>query len=156
MRWYRYVVNWSLRDQIGVAASAQREVLHWSAWLKESRESLRSVPRAVVVVSAAAVFALLAILWRAGPNAARHAQGAGSPRFYLRALRALRRRGFRRGAGETAREFRQRVAAEAPAFAEPFQQLTAVYEGCRFGGRALSPEEGAMVEAALAQLRSRP
>jgi protein-glutamine gamma-glutamyltransferase len=71
MRWYRYVVNWSLRDQIGVAASAQREVLHWSAWLKESRESLRSVPRAVVAVSAAAVLALLAILWRTGPNAAR-------------------------------------------------------------------------------------
>jgi protein-glutamine gamma-glutamyltransferase len=155
MRWYRYVVNWSLRDQIGVAVSAQREVMHWSAWLKESRESLRSVPRAVIVVSAVAVLALLAILWRAGPNAVGHARGAGSPRFYLQALRALRRRGFRRGAGETAREFRQRVAAEQPAIAEPLQRLTAVYEGCRFGGRALGPDEGAMVEAALAELRRR-
>ncbi len=155
MRWYRYVVNWSLRDQIGVAASAQREVLHWSAWLKESRESLRSVPRAVVAVSAVAVLALLAVLWRAGPNAARQALGAGSPRFYVQALRALRRRGFRRGAAETAREFRQRVEAEAPVFAEPLQRLTAVYEGCRFGGRALSAEEGAVVEAALAELRRR-
>jgi hypothetical protein len=109
----------------------------------------------VVVVAALAVLALLAILWRAGPNAAGHARGAGSPRFYLQALRALRRRGFRRGAGETAREFRQRVAAEQPAFAEPLQRLTAVYEGCRFGGRALGPDEGAMVEAALAELRRR-
>jgi transglutaminase-like putative cysteine protease len=155
MRWYRYVVNWSLRDQIGVAASAQREVLHWSAWLKESRESLRSVPRAVVAVSAVAVLALLALLWRGGPMAARQALGARSPRFYVQALRALRRRGFRRGTAETAREFRQRVEAEAPVFAEPLQRLTAVYEGCRFGGRALSAEEGAVVEAALAELRRR-
>src|SRR5207244_2865093 len=76
-------------------------------------------------------------------------------RWYRQARRALRRRGFRRGAGETAREFRQRVAAEAPAFAEPLHRLTAVYEGCRFGGRALGPDEGALVEAALAELRRR-
>src|SRR3989442_101095 len=78
-----------------------------------------------------------------------------SPRFYLQALRALRRRGFHRGVGEAAREFRQRVAAEAPAFAEALQRLTAAYEGCRFGGRALGPDEGATVEAALAELRRR-
>src|SRR6266540_2018611 len=53
MRWYRYVVNWSLRDQIGVAASAQREVLHWSVWFKEWRESSRSVPQGAAEIGRA-------------------------------------------------------------------------------------------------------
>jgi protein-glutamine gamma-glutamyltransferase len=155
MRWYRYVVNWSLRDQIGVAASAQREVLHWSVWLKEWRESFRSVPRGAAVAGAVVVLAMLALLWRAGAGGTKRSAAPCVPRFYAQALRALGRRGFRRGTAETAREFQGRVEAGAPVFAEPVARLTAVYERCRFGERALTSDETAAVEAALAALRQR-
>jgi hypothetical protein len=77
------------------------------------------------------------------------------PRFYLQALRALARRGFRRGRTETAREFSQRVEGAAPAFTSAVARLTAAYERCRFGEGALSPDETTALDAALASLRRR-
>ena len=32
MRWYRYVINWSLQDQVGAAAAVQRTASAWSVW----------------------------------------------------------------------------------------------------------------------------
>ena len=107
---------------------------------------------------AAIVVSMLIAAWflrRHAPGAARRAAAAAVPRFYILALRALARRGFRRGPTETAREFLQRVEGAAPAFASAVARLTAAYERCRFGEGALSPDEAAALGAALAALRRR-
>jgi protein-glutamine gamma-glutamyltransferase len=155
MRWYRYVVNWSLRDQVGVAASVHRGASEWRSSLLSWRDLLRAVPTGWV---AAIVVSMLVAAWllrRHAPGATRRAAAAAVPRFYIQALRALARRGFRRGSTETAREFSQRVESAAPAFASAVARLTAAYERCRFGEGALSPDEAAALDTALASLRRR-
>ena len=155
MRWYRYVVNWSLRDQVGVAASVHRGALEWRGSLHGWRDWARGLPRGVVAAAAAvAVLAAGWLLWRRAPGPAARAAAPAMPRFYARALRALARRGFRRARTETAREFARRVEVEAPGVATALSGLTATYERCRFGAGTLTDEETAVMEAAIAVLRS--
>lgn len=155
MRWYRYVVNWSLRDQVSVAASLHRGALGWRGGLAGWREWIAGLPRGVVVAAAASFVAGAWLLWRYGPRGGRHPTAGAVPRFYVRALRLLARRGFRRAPSETAREFSLRVEENAPAVAMALAPLTAAYERCRFGASSLSAEEAAAVAAALAALRGR-
>ncbi len=155
MRWYRYVVNWSLRDQVSVAVSMHRGALEWRGGLVGWRDWVAGLPRGVVVAAIVAFLVVAWMLWRHGPRAGGRATSATVPRFYVRALRLLARRGFRRAPTETAREFSRRVEEKAPAVAGPLARLTAAYERCRFGAGALSPEEAAAVEASIAALRGR-
>jgi protein-glutamine gamma-glutamyltransferase len=155
MRWYRYVVNWSLRDQVGVASSVHRGAVEWRGSLLGARQWLRAVPRWAVVAVAVLMVVAVWALWRHAPGSARRMTAAAVPRFYIQALRALARRGFRRGATETAREFSQRVEGAAPALAAAVARITAAYERCRFGAGALSPDEAEVLDAVLAALRRR-
>lgn len=155
MRWFRYIVNWSLRDQMGVAASVHRGAGEWRGTLAGLREWLQNVPRPWVAAVAAAAFLAGWLIWRHAPGAPRRPRPVAVPRFYLQALRALGRRGFRRGEAETAREFSRRVKKGAPAFASPVARLTDAYERCRFGAAGLTPDEAAAIETALAALRHR-
>jgi hypothetical protein len=109
----------------------------------------------VLVAAAAALVVASWLLWRYAPTTAGRGVSATVPRFYLLALRALARRGMRRGPTETAREFARRVDEAAPGIAAAFARLTAAYERCRFGSAALTPEEAAGVEAAVLALRGR-
>jgi protein-glutamine gamma-glutamyltransferase len=155
MRWYRHVVNWSLRDQVGVAASMHRGAEEWRGSLLALRDSLRAVPRWAMAAMAVALAVAGWFLWSHAPRAARRATAAAVPRFYVQALRVLARRGFLRGQAETAREFSERVEGAAPAFASAFARITAAYERCRFGAATLSPDEAGVLDAALLALRRR-
>jgi hypothetical protein len=152
LSWYRYVINWSIRDQLEVAMAIRRETLGLRALLAAVQDGIGRIDwRAAAVVVAAALGVLGAWrLWRGG--GAPGTRPARTLRFYERALRALGRRGLVPASGETAREFRARVAERLPSVAEPFARLTVAYERCRFGGAGLAPGDEAEVEACLAQL----
>jgi len=151
LRWYRYIVNWSLRDQVSVAAAFQRGTALWRQRLREAGPwSERPGPaRALGVLVAVGVAAVM--LWRARRRRA-SAPASFLPRFYERALRALARRGLRPDPGETAREFLARVATRAPGLAPPLARLTAGYEVARFGAGALGAAEAAELEACATAL----
>src|SRR5215469_6944544 len=55
MRWYRYVVNWSLKDQVSVAASMHRGAVEWHGGPRSWLESARRLPRAAAAVAVAAL-----------------------------------------------------------------------------------------------------
>jgi transglutaminase-like putative cysteine protease len=152
LSWYRYVINWSIRDQLEVAMAIRRETLGLRALLVAVQDGIGGVDwRAAAALVAAALGVLGAWrLWRGG--AAPGGRPARTLRFYERALRTLGRRGLTPASGETAREFRARVAERLPAAAEPFARLTMAYERCRFGGARLAPGDEAELEACLAQL----
>ncbi len=165
MRWYRYVINWSLHDQRVVAASVARQarglgqLLAWRGdW---PRVGWWAVAVAVAAVAALAAVArarglrgLVEALRRARPLGARRGAGAVVPRFYARALRALARRGLRPAAGETARQFASRAGQALPAARDPLEALTRYYERARFGGRALEPGDVEQAERLLARIDS--
>jgi transglutaminase-like putative cysteine protease len=149
MSWQRYVVGFSLHDQLAVADTVRRAGWSWSALLGPSpdRPALLRWAAAGVAVLAAA---LVVLGWRQR----RHAGGTGRvPGFYARALRLLAQRGLTPAPGETAREFACR--AQAAAWSAPLARLTGPYERVRFGGAALTAAEAAEVEVALAALAAR-
>ena len=157
MRWYRYVVNWSLTDQIEAAGTVRRAARSWSFRM----ERLAPPPEIgagalVVVLLAAGTVTVVLIVRRSRTSAARANRTA--PPFYERALRALARRGLIPDAGETAREFAERVRRADPVLADPFARVTGGYERARFGGETLDADELRGLErsvAALASARSR-
>ena len=155
LRWHRYVINWSLRDQLEVAVAIRRQATTWRRWRLDELDALsggRLVVAALVLLGAGAV----GWAWyRRRPADARPAATA-PPAFYARALRRLGRRGLAPAAAETAREFAERVARQAPGCALPFATVTAAYERCRFAGLPLASRDAADVEAALATLDRAP
>ena len=151
MRWYRYVINWSLRDQIEVAVSVRRQASSVGEGLGAFRDFLVVPARGTVAVVALVVVVAAVALRRRRPAAARAA--SRMPDFYAQALRLLARRGLRPEAGETAREFAARVGRHAPACAAPFSRVTAGYERARFGRGPLDSTESTAVAASLEALR---
>jgi hypothetical protein len=152
LQWHRYVVNWSLRDQIRAVQSVQLRLAGLRGWSgRMDPETRAAVTRVGGLTLVCAVGA--AGLWAAWRHrTGRGARGGRAPAFYRRALRAAARRGLRPGAGETAREFRGRVAALGPAADVAFTRVTALYEGARFGGSSPSPAELAEADECVAVL----
>jgi transglutaminase-like putative cysteine protease len=141
LSWYRYVVSWSLHDQLTAAEGMRRATQSWSEAALRAPE-WPGLPRAGLAVLALGIGVALLVRWRRTAPAA----GATMPRFYARALRALARRGLTPAAGETAREFAARAAVA------PLGPVTGAYERVRFGGAALTPAEAAEIDAWLASL----
>jgi transglutaminase-like putative cysteine protease len=155
LRWHRYVINWSLRDQIEVAWAVRRGATSWRWWDLDAFDGL---PGPRLILAALLLFSAGLggfLLYRARRVGARPAATA-PPAFYARALRRLRRRGLAPAPAETAREFAGRVARQAPACGAPLATVTAAYERARFGGMPLASRDAADVDAALAALDRAP
>jgi len=148
MRWYRYIINWSLQDQMIAAATVQRQAsdlrlaLHWP-------RDWRARPWLVGAAIAVGALALAWLAWRLRLTVAPSPGAARMPRFYDRALRLLARRGLEPEPAETARQFCGRVRDASPALAEPIALLTTEYERARFGAAALTEPEMHEVERCL-------
>jgi hypothetical protein len=154
MHWYRYVVAWSLRDQVQLAASVHRQASDARLALSWPRD-WRVSPAVGAGAGVAVAVVLLWWLGRYGPRLPRTGPAARMPAFYERALRFLARRGLAPGVAETARQFASRVGERAPDRAAAFDRLTGYYERARFGDAALSEAERQDVLRSLASLRTR-
>lgn len=154
MRWYRYVVNWSLRDQVQLAQSVHRQASDFKIGALSLPRNWRLGPTLLAAAGAAVVIVLGWLVGRHGPARGR-AGGAGMPAFYARALRLLARRGLHPGIAETARQFAARVETATPDRAAAFARLTDHYERTRFGSAALTEMERQEVARALAVLGTR-
>lgn len=153
MRWHRYVINWSLRDQVSTAAAIRRQAVSW----RSPPAVLREWAGHVTMVSLAVVAGGAAIwVWRRERRTGPRGRGtARPPSFYARALRTAARRGLRPDPGETAREFAARVARVTPAWSDSFGRVTAAYERCRFGAATLTASETVELEAHASALTPR-
>jgi transglutaminase-like putative cysteine protease len=154
MRWYQYVINWGLQDQIAAALAVRRTATSWRdrpLGLPSWRELGRLAAGPSGLLAAVAALGLGWLAWR------RRRPGASGPAsrvpgFYARALRALARRGLVPAPGETARELAARAATTRPAWSAPLDRLTGGYERVRFGGGALAGAELAELERCAAAL----
>jgi protein-glutamine gamma-glutamyltransferase len=154
MRWYRYVVNWSLRDQVQLAASVHQQASDVTLALAWPRDWRLSPP----LIAGAGLALTLALLWWLGRWSPRRRPAgpvAAMPAFYERALRVLARRGLAPTPAETARQFAARVEASAPERAAAFHRLTDHYERARFGSAALTEADRHDTLRALETLRAR-
>jgi protein-glutamine gamma-glutamyltransferase len=152
LSWNRYVINWSLRDQVGMALFLHGRAVDIGPALREAVRARAQAAGVWVVLAVTAVTAVA--VWRRHPAGRRRAR-APIPDFYRRALRVVARRGLRPGAGETAREFGGRVAGLGPVEAVSFGRLTQAYERARFGGQLPTPPERQGLDGCLAELAGR-
>jgi hypothetical protein len=157
LQWYRYVVNWSFEDQVALAAGLERAAT-MVQWRARGLARWPDPSGAARVLVALAVLGGLAARWRYRPHpAARRSRAAPPiPRFYGRALRALRRVGLRPGPAETGREFLARVGQAFPPAHAPFARITTAYERARFGTTLPGHDEAQRLERDLAALRACP
>jgi hypothetical protein len=138
LAWFKYVIEYDLGKQVDFARSVGR----W-AQLGTKRDSLERFARkharqlgGAVLVVAGLWLALRAWRRRRAPSF-RIRRGAEALHAYGRALKALERRGFSRGAGETGRELAARVRAADDPAATPFAELVELYYAARFGAAAV-------------------
>lgn len=170
VRWYRYVIDYNYRDQIGVIRGAIRAHQSLTQALGSiqihffgsgSRILADSFGLSVLLGGLVLVpFGLLAaawLLWRlirgAGRNRKRRAAETAI-RFYRDIVRQLARRGFTRLPGQTPREFAAGVTAAEPDL-QAFAEVTELYYATRFRGINPSPQDLAAASEFLRQLKRR-
>ncbi len=164
MRWYRYVINYTLEDQAEAALSLRDASQRlWQSLSRDWRTSFSpdgevagapEVPwRAAALVLTFATIAAWAWRWR--KRQARSAAGAVSlvTKSYLRLLEALAERGFEKRAAETPLEFYRRVAPSLEAHAPAVAHVTSLYHAARFSGlQGTDDELDRAVEEAVTSL----
>jgi transglutaminase-like putative cysteine protease len=152
MRWYRYVINWSLRDQVEMAATVRRQTTQWRLSFGPL-PGWRDVPRWTPVAAVALALVVTgALAWRRRTLHPATAATRRPPRFYAQALSSLARRGLTPSPAETAREFATRVSSSMPACGPPFATLTTTYERARFGPESPTAADLATAEFELTRL----
>ncbi|MBI4611656.1 MAG: DUF3488 domain-containing protein [Candidatus Rokubacteria bacterium] len=146
MRWYRYIVNWSLLDQIGAAAAIRRHTFQWRravsrAWLSTEWQAW---DRWMLVAGVLGVAFLLAAGVRRASGRSAHRRALMPPRrfrAYDALLKKLSRAALVPRPSETAREFASRASLAVPDFGVALREVTAGYERARFGDAPVGSEE---------------
>jgi protein-glutamine gamma-glutamyltransferase len=134
LAWFKYVIEYDLGKQTEIVSGVRR----W-AQLASKRDAVDAAfkryaaPVAGFAAGLAGLWMLVAAWRRRKLPAQRIRRGAEALHAYARALKALERRGFSRGAGETGRELAVRVEQAADPAAAPFSELVELYYAARFG-----------------------
>ncbi len=154
-RWYSGVVDYDLSDQ-GRAlrrAGAELSVL-WERLLGAPERLGRRALSGRAVLGAALVVGGGLFLVGAHRRRARRPAGPTVP-FYAEMLRVLERRGFRRGAAVTPREFADAVVRDGGRYlAGPVETLPDLFCRARYGAAPFGVAESEGVAAALRALRA--
>ena len=157
LAWFKYVIEYDLGKQVELARSVGR----W-AQFGTKRDALERFAKqhardagGLVVVVAGLWLAARAWRRRRAPTS-RIRRGAEALHAYARALKALERRGFSRGAGETGRELATRVEAAHDPAAQPFRELVELYYAARFGAAAVPSADLDRLAQAVAQAPPAP
>jgi hypothetical protein len=161
MRWNRYVIGYSLGDQIVMALALKRgsramqdEMERGFSRLTQRFAALGATlaSRNVLLALAPGIVLSLALLvrWRHRPPSAAQARG---PRigFYEQALKLLAKRGFSMGPHVTPREFARAIRTQERSLGQ-VEELFELYYRIRFGGPPLSSCEEAHIKRILAHL----
>jgi transglutaminase-like putative cysteine protease len=159
--WDDYIVGVDLGDQVAGFAALQDIVRGgWldfsSLWRREGGGPGWPLAGTVVVLVSAGVVAAWILLKYSGGGIGRPREGGTVPAFYVRLDALLRRRGLKRGEGETPREFARRAAASlAPGAAAVVDDLTGLYYRVRYAAVAVPHGWQRQARLRLAELRRR-
>lgn len=153
MRWYRYVVNYSVEDQAAGALSLRDATRHfWEQFRFGWRDgddraaeetgspSGRASRFSWTWIVTLVVAALAGLAFRSRRPAGPGAEQSEAARRYQRLLGALAPLGIVKRAGETPSEFSRRSAHALPAEADRIERITELYEESRFSGRPTPSE----------------
>lgn len=139
LAWFKYVIEYDLNKQIDAVQGMRR----WASTLSGGSRILGALERQRGPI--AGLLAAGAAAWLLLRRRRRRARGLRTPAStrahaaFQRALRALEKRGYPRGAAETGRELSARVSAGGDPAAPRFAELVELYYAVRFGDAAPPP-----------------
>ncbi len=176
LKWDRYVVQYSFRDQMaaakslreggekmraeasGLLSSLTRGMASVKTWLVESARAYRWV--LLGCLAAVALVVGVGLAWRrlgrsvrAGPVDPRTARQVAAIRLYEQMLRILEAQGLRKPPGATPLEFARQVARERGDAAWSVECLTGLYCRVRFGRAPFLPDDAKQAQALLTGLQ---
>lgn len=175
LKWDRFIIQYSLRDQIkvaqgireqgdrvrsralGLATTVHRGTQRLQAWFRQ--HSLRPEHLSTAAVAGGLTLASIAAAWvwsrrrRRRPSEFPTLRQATAVRLYSRMLQLLASRGLVKKPGVTANEFADTIAVEWTDAGRYVTPLTDLYCRVRFGQAPLPPEELRRAETLLTGLR---
>lgn len=160
MRWYRYIVNWSLTDQVEAASALRHRVVGWRRSVSTAWDWAGSAPRWRWLLAAGAAGAVLLLAARLRVGSVRIGRGhsAKAPRrfrAYEEMLKRLARLALTPAPSETAREFAARASRGLPDFRAHLREITEAYERVRFGDAVMPADEERRLLALVGSLEAR-
>jgi transglutaminase-like putative cysteine protease len=164
LKWDRYIVRYSLRDQFDFVQGAGERIGTLSDWsyslVAGWKQWLHSLPDPAVA-PVAILFLFLGgafFFWvkRRGFQMRKGNRLKEISAVYAEMLRLVAKKGVVKKAHQTPFEFIEHVRAARQEIFKATEGITRIYCHVRFGGKALSPEEVAKIEALLIQLRAAP
>lgn len=160
-KWDRYIVFYSLHDQIGTARSVSTrlskakddalQALRWLAATKKANTLPSQLPvMGVVLLSAILLTAAAFYLISRRPGKRGHAADVW---FYKKMNDILARKGIKRPPSVTPVEFALRLSAERKGVFEGVLYITNTYNKARFGGHMVKEDELSALREALELLK---
>ena len=148
VRWYRYMIDYSFTDQMGIIRSVLTAAHRVRSFMDDIRVRDADSPwrlrgegidaglmtRVVVIIAITTAGVGLVALLRGYRRPARRRRAKFVIGFYADVIRQLGRMGYELSPGETPREFACRVTGEHPELDE-FRAVTEIYYNLRFRGR---------------------
>lgn len=157
--WQRYVVKYSLEDQVALVNFFNQGTRQFTRQLKAMPsltlekliDAIQQNPVGVVVIAwlALAVFAWIGYWLRGGRGAS---QTPFAVRMYQTMLRRLEKKGVRKPLAWTHMEFLEHLQSLSVAEQQAVKEITSLYEKNRFGSRPYSPDEKQHLRHLIRQL----
>ncbi len=147
IKWNRHVIGYSLKDQQSLAVGFQAQANRLLGALKQrlrSKAQRGGVLVLAVLLSIIATGFFILIRLKSAPGG----RFAKTPAFYVRMLKVLAKKGFRRGKSETPMEFSLRI--DNPGVGE----VTRLFMRERYGGHGPGPEDIERVKEILRELKT--
>ena len=158
LKWDRYIVNFTLQDQVNAAKEARRRT-------ESGRESLLKVIAAlregigkiwiallILVAAASFLYLILSRKWRIGGKGPL-LRKKGTVPFYQEMLKILARKGIVRPEGMTPREFAKLAFEKKGDVYTGVIEVTEAFETIRYGGFTLAPGKMDSINRILEGLR---
>lgn len=161
MKWERYIVRYSLRDQFALLDGTRNQAGRFSegigVWFFRARQSIERIPARAFLLGGGAIL-LIALLCRRGWGWSGSVRGKSSKRgatvIYERMLRLLAKRGLRKREDQTPLEFVETVGRKEGWPLDAVRNLTALYCEVRFGGKAFSSDDIRRAEQLFAEIKA--
>lgn len=158
LKWDRYIINFSLQDQVKAAKETRRRTEIGRDALMKLVASLKT--KAGVVWKTATIFAAAVIIFYFAIVKMWHAMGRGpisykrgTVPFYQEMLRILAKRGLIKPDAMTPREYAGWIMAEKGESYSGVKEVTRAFEQVRYGGMPLDPDKAESVNKAIEGLR---
>ncbi len=160
MKWERYIVRYSLRDQFALLEGTGRQVGHFSEgigdWFARFKQSIERIPAGALLLGGIVILALFVLYrngWRGGGIGLRgKSSKRGATMIYERMLRLLAGRGFKKRADQTPLEFAEMIQKEGRSI-DAVRILTELYYEARFGGRSFTSDDVRHAEQLFSEIR---